>query len=289
MPATTYDDPGQLRDDDLRRADRRITFSGGVIDNFSFTTEANDQAEFVHVAARPDRQRHRLRQPEYRGLGRPRGHELTPTTTGFTATFSAPLNVSVLNLYDTSGTYGPGRRHAHRPGDGPRRRVAGREPDGTTITFISDRRPPRARHLHHHPGSAARTPSRAPPATCSTATATAYRATTSPPPSPSIRCRATRWWSASRISPAATASRSTCPPRRPRACRSPLSTGENVSGVDLTLIYNPALLTLTALHDHPSPAHRRLQRDHSRHGHHHHQQRHGQFSTPRSGRSPWAT
>ena len=114
----------------------RITFSGGVIDNFSFTTVANDQAEFVHVL------------PGQTVSGINFGNQstvastdlvatsVTPTSTGFTATFSAPLNTSVLNLYDSGGVYGPADAtlvgQTHWPCHGSMVVSA----DGKTVTFI---------------------------------------------------------------------------------------------------------------------------------------------------------
>jgi len=242
-PATTFDAPGNFVTLSFAQPIARITFSGGVIDNFSFTTEANDQAEFVRV------------QPSQTVSGIAFGNQstvastdlvasnVTPTPTGFTATFSAPLNTSVLNLYDT-GTLGPADATLVGQATGSVTGSMVVSADGKTITFIKTTGllAPDTYTITLNSGANA---------FVSTTGALldgngdgtpgdnlTYTFTVNPLPSNAVVVSIpdfTRGYGQPVNVPASSTS----------GLPITLSTGENVSGVDLTLQYNPELLTLS--------------------------------------------
>ena len=133
---TTYDDPKNFVTMSFAEPIAGITFSGGVIDNFSFTTEANDQAMFVHVGAGQTVSGIALGQQSTVTSTDLVATSVTPTTTGFTAAFNQPLNASVLNLYDT-GSMGPADATLVGQSVGSVTGSMVVSPDGQTITFIS--------------------------------------------------------------------------------------------------------------------------------------------------------
>src|SRR5581483_5934103 len=61
---------------------------------------------------------------------------LTPTPTGFVATFASPLDQSVLNLYDSGNLYGAADAMLVGATTGYVHGSMVVSPDGTTITFI---------------------------------------------------------------------------------------------------------------------------------------------------------
>ena len=81
-------------------------------------------------------QRQQLRRPVHCAAALSKCQSLTPTTTGFTATFNAPVNTSVLNLYDASGTYGAADATLVGATTGPVTGSLVVSPDGETVTFI---------------------------------------------------------------------------------------------------------------------------------------------------------
>ena len=111
----------------------RITFVGGVVDNFTFSTVNNTANSVVLTAGQTA---NNVNFGDQYVPGALEVKSLTPTSTGFTATFNAPVNSSVLNLYDASNTYGPPDATLVGASTGP---VAGSlvvSPDGKTVTFI---------------------------------------------------------------------------------------------------------------------------------------------------------
>ena len=168
---------------------------------------------------------------------------LTTTPTGFTATFSAPLNPSVLNLYDT-GTMGPADATLVGQATGPVTGSLVLSNNNTTITFINT-----AGLLA--PDTYTITLNSGANAFVSTTGALldgngdgtpgdnlTYTFTVNPLPSNAVVVSIpnfTRGYGQPVNVPASSTS----------GLPITLSTGENVSGVDLTLLYNPALLTLS--------------------------------------------
>ena len=241
---TTKDDPNNFVTLTFAEPIAQITFSGGVVDNFSFTTAANDQAEFVHVAASQTVSGINFGNQSTVASTDLVATTVTPTTTGFTATFSAPLN--------TERPQSLRHRH-HGAADatlvgqsvGPVTGSLVVSPDGKTVTFINtagllapdtytitlysganafvsttgnlldgngDGTPGRQPHVYLHRQSPAQQRGRG--------------------QHPGFH-------------PRLSASRSTCPPRAPRACRSRSAPARTSAGSTSPSIYNPALLTLS--------------------------------------------
>ena len=240
---TTRDDPANFVTLSFAEPIAQITFSGGVIDHFSFTTVANDQAEFVHVSASHTVSGINLGNQSTVASTDLVATSVTPTPTGFTATFNAPLNTSVLNLYDT-GTMGPADATLVGQATGPVTGSLVVSPSGETITFINTTGllPPDTYTITLNSG---------PNAFVSTSGALldgngdgvpgdnlTDTFTVNPLPSNAVVVSIpdfTRGFGQPVNVPASGTS----------GLPITLSTGENVSGVDLTLLYNPALLTLS--------------------------------------------
>ena len=241
--ATTNGDPANFVTLAFAQPIARITFSGGVIDHFSFTTVANDQAEFVHVAASQTVSGINLGNQSTVASTDLVASSLTPTATGFTATFSAPLNASVLNLYDT-GTMGPADATLVGQATGPVTGSLVLSNNNTTVTFIKTTgilSPDTYTITLNSSANAFVTTSGTlldgngdgTPGDNLT-----YTFTVNPLPSNAVVVSIpnfTRGYGQPVNVPASSTS----------GLPITLSTGENVSGVDLTLLYNPALLTLS--------------------------------------------
>ena len=110
----------------------RITFVGGVVDNFSFSVVNNTANSAVLAAGQVSSNLNFGVQYVPTAL---EVQSVTPTSTGFKAVFNAPVNTSVLNLYDASGVYGRGRH-------------AGRAEHGAGHWFTRGQPKRRDRHLH---------------------------------------------------------------------------------------------------------------------------------------------
>ncbi len=131
--ATTNDDPANFVTLSFAQPIARITFIGGVIDNFTFTTAANDQAYFVKLQTG---QTTTVNFGDQYVPGALEVTSLTPNPSGFTASFSAPLNANVLNLYDAGGKYGPADATLVGQTTGPVNGSLLVSSDGESITFI---------------------------------------------------------------------------------------------------------------------------------------------------------
>ena len=145
--ATTTDDPNNFVTLSFAQPIARITFAGGVIDNFSFTTAANDQAYFVNLQAG---QTALSTSAITTSPGRTRSHEPESDPHGVHRHVQRALEherpQSLRHRHD-----GTGRRHARRPGYRPRHGVAGREPQRPDHHVHQHHRTAPARHLHDHP------------------------------------------------------------------------------------------------------------------------------------------
>ncbi len=97
--ATTLNDPANFVSLSYAQPIARIVFSAGIVDNLTFTTQANNQAYFVKLQASQTSNTIAFGDQIAPGTFYPT--IVKPTTTGFTATFSAPLVTTTLNLYDT--------------------------------------------------------------------------------------------------------------------------------------------------------------------------------------------
>ncbi len=221
-----------------------ITFSGGAIDNFSFTTVANDPAQIVHVGASQTVNGINFGNKSTVASTDLVATNVTPTTTGFTATFSAPLNPSVLNLYDT-GTMGTADATLVGQSTGPVTGSLVLSNNNTTVTFIKTAGLLAADTYTITLNSGANA--------FETTTGAlldgngdgtpgdnlTYSFTVSPLPSNAVVVSIpnfTRGYGQPVNVPASSTS----------GLPITLSTGTNVTGVDLTLLYNPALLTLSS-------------------------------------------
>ncbi len=241
---TTKDDPNNFVTLSFAEPIAQITFSGGVVDNFSFTTVANDQAEFVHVTASQTVSGINLGNQSTVASTDLVATSVTPTTTGFTAVFSLPVNAGVLNLYDSSGTYGAADATLIGQTVGPVDGSLLVSPDGTSITFIKTGGilAPDTYTITLYSG----------PNAFETTTGAlldgngdgtpgdnlTYTFTVDDPPSNAVIVGIpdfTRGYGQPVNMPATSDT----------GLPITLSTGENVSGVDLTLNYNPELLTLS--------------------------------------------
>ncbi len=242
-PATTNDAPGNFVTLSFAEPIAQITFSGGVVDNFSFTTVANDQAEFVHVTASQTVSGINFGNQSTVASTDLVATSVTTTTTGFTATFSAPLNPNVLNLYDTS-TMGPADATLVGQSTGPVTGSLVLSANNTTITFINTAGllAPDTYTITLNSGANAFVSTTGAlldgngdgiPGDNLTSTFTV-----NPLPSNAVVVSIpnfTRGYGQPVNVPASSTA----------GLPITLSTGEDVSGVDLTLLYNPALLTLS--------------------------------------------
>ncbi len=133
--ATTKGDPANFVTISGAKTIAKVVFSGGVVDDFGFTTSATDRAYYVRLAAGQT------------GAGYDFGNQsvpgtlqlsnLTPTSTGFIARFADPLDVSVLNLYGTQGGgFGPADATLVGAATGPVKGSMVISADHRSITFI---------------------------------------------------------------------------------------------------------------------------------------------------------
>ena len=241
---TTKDDPNNFVTLSFAQPIAQITFSGGVIDHFSFTTVANDQAAFVHVAASQTVSGITLGNQSTVASTDLVATSVTPTTTGFTAAFSLPVNAERPQSLRLLGHSWRRRRHPVGQTIGPVDGSLLVSPDGTTITFIKTGGilAPDTYTITLYSG----------PNAFETTTGAlldgngdgtpgdnlTYTFTVDDPPGNAVIVGIpdfTRGYGQPVNLPATSDT----------GLPITLSTGENVSGVDLTLNYNPELLTLS--------------------------------------------
>ncbi|HXG10201.1 MAG TPA: cohesin domain-containing protein [Gemmataceae bacterium] len=103
--ATTNGDPANFVTLNPVLPIARIQFSGGVIDNFTFTTQANDQAYYLRLLPGQT-----VGSVNFGNVSVPPTFvvsRLIPTSAGFSVQFNRTIDTSVLNLYNLE-TGGPG-------------------------------------------------------------------------------------------------------------------------------------------------------------------------------------
>jgi hypothetical protein len=130
--ATTNDDPANFVTLTGSKTIVRITFVGGVVDNFTFST-INNTANSVVLSA--GQTVNNVNFGDQFVPGAVEVQSLTPTSTGFTVTFNAPLNTSVLSLYGAGTTSTPVATLVGRS-TGPVTGSLVVSPNGATVTFI---------------------------------------------------------------------------------------------------------------------------------------------------------
>ena len=147
--ATTNGDPANFVTLSFAEPIARITFDGGVIDNFTFTTAANDQAYLRQAASRPDDRCHLRRSIRPRSArSRKPDTDVHRLHRHFQPAGEHERPQSLRRVRHVRGR----RRHPRRPDHRTRYGVAGRQPGRQDDHVHQDRRPPRGRHLHSHPG-----------------------------------------------------------------------------------------------------------------------------------------
>ncbi len=132
--ATTMGDPANFVTITGSKSIAKILFTGGVVDDFTSVTSKTDQAYYVSLPAGQT-----INTSSFGDQYIPAALEvnsLTPTPSGFTATFASPLSQSVLNLYDSGGVYGPADATLVGKTTGLVRGSMLVSADGKTVTFI---------------------------------------------------------------------------------------------------------------------------------------------------------
>ena len=111
--ATTFDDPANFATLAFAQPIARVTFSGGIIDDFKFTTAANDQAYYASVTA--GQTLGGLDFGDQNSPGTFIASSVTTTPTGFTATFNCATERERPQPLRLWGRLRRRRRYAHRP------------------------------------------------------------------------------------------------------------------------------------------------------------------------------
>ena len=132
--ATTTGDPANFVTLQFSQPIAKIRFSGGVVDNFSFTTSKTDQAYYVNLQAGQTASNTNFGD-QYIPTAL-KTTSLTPTPSGFVVKFASPINQNVLNLYDSGGLYGSADATLVGAATGPVHGSMVISPDGLTATFI---------------------------------------------------------------------------------------------------------------------------------------------------------
>ncbi len=132
--ATTMGDPANFVTITGSKSIAKIVFTGGVIDNFTSVTSQTDQAYYVNLPAGQTVNTSSFGDQYVPGALEV--NSLTPTPSGFTATFASPLDQSVLNLYDSGGVYGPADATLVGNTTGLVRGSMLISADGKTVTFV---------------------------------------------------------------------------------------------------------------------------------------------------------
>ena len=130
--ATTNGDPANFVTLTGSKPIVRITFVGGVIDNFTFST-VNNTANSVVLSA--GQTVNNVSFGDQFVPGTLEVQSLTPTSTGFTVTFNAPVNTSVLSLYGAGTSSAPVATLVGQS-IGPVTGSLVVSPNGETVTFI---------------------------------------------------------------------------------------------------------------------------------------------------------